>query len=283
VLRRRDDPHFRYDNELIRALHFMITEEDAQAWPGTWRARDSGVRDGDGKVIYRAPDADRVEGLMGEMIEWLNASRQTSAFVVAALAHLNICRIHPFRDGNGRLSRCLHALVLARAGYLAPEFLSIEEFIGHHRSDYETALATSTEGKWQPELDTRSWLRFCLGAHYRQSLELLRRFEIFDRLCVELAADMTDIGGAASVAASEVFQAPSTQEMESWPRLQSGAIESCARLSAAFRFAVDGAPVAMHLNVAAREPRLAALLDQSLLSSRGAVPEPFGILASNHL
>jgi fido (protein-threonine AMPylation protein) len=48
--------------------------------------------------------------------------------------------VHPFRDGNGRISRIIQSLVLARGGALAPEFVSIEEYLGRNTDAYFTTL-----------------------------------------------------------------------------------------------------------------------------------------------
>lgn len=45
------------------------------------------------------------------------------------MAHLNVISVHPFRDGNGRIARIIHSLVLARGGLASPEFFSIEEYL----------------------------------------------------------------------------------------------------------------------------------------------------------
>jgi Fic family protein len=91
--------------------------------------------------------------------------------------------IHPFSDGNGRMARCLQSLVLARSGILAPEFLSIEEYLGRNQQDYYDVLAAVGEGSWHPEHDATRWVRFCLTAHYRQAMTLLRRSGDVRRMC----------------------------------------------------------------------------------------------------
>jgi Fic family protein len=48
------------------------------------------------------------------------------------MAHLNLVMIHPFRDGNGRMARCLQSVVLAREGVLSPVFMSVEEYLGRN-------------------------------------------------------------------------------------------------------------------------------------------------------
>ena len=76
----------------------------------------------------------------------------------AAMAHLNLVMIHPFRDGNGRMARCLQTLVLAREGILSPEFSSIEEYLGRNTQAYYDVLADAGAGHWQPERDARPWV-----------------------------------------------------------------------------------------------------------------------------
>lgn len=72
------------------------------------------------------------------------------------MAHLNLVKIHSWRDGNGRMSRCLHTLVLARDGVLAPEFSSNEEWLGVGRNTYAYYDALGEVGgpTWQSDNDT---------------------------------------------------------------------------------------------------------------------------------
>lgn len=67
--------------------------------------------------------------------------------------------IHPFRDGNARMARALQTLVLARDAVVEPTFSSIEEWLGNNTEDYYRVLAATGEGSWQPENDTRTWLK----------------------------------------------------------------------------------------------------------------------------
>ncbi|WP_407289274.1 Fic family protein [Streptomyces sp. BP-8] len=80
------------------------------------------------------------------------------------MAHLNLVSIHPWRAGNGRMSRAVHTLVLAREGVLAPKFSSIEEWLGaddFNTREYSAALRTVQAGTWQPRRDAHSWIHFC--------------------------------------------------------------------------------------------------------------------------
>jgi Fic family protein len=176
VLQLSEDEHFRYSPELLKSLHFMMVAYDLSAHPSRWRPGAVYVHDtASGEAVYEGPDAVRVPGLVDELMDVLNQDDDAPALARAAMAHLNFVMIHPFKDGNGRMARCLQSLVLAREGILAPEFASIEEYLGVHTRDYYDVLAQVGGGRWQPERDATPWLRFCLTAHYRQARTFLRR------------------------------------------------------------------------------------------------------------
>jgi len=81
--------------------------------------------------------------------------------VRAAVAHFNLSAIHPFLDGNGRLARALHSLVLMQGGIVAPPFASIDEYLSVNGGAYDLALRSTHGGRWQPERDARPFVRFC--------------------------------------------------------------------------------------------------------------------------
>ena len=113
----------------------------------------------------------------------LNNPDDTSpALVRAAMAHLNLLMIHPFKDGNGRMSRALQTLVLGRDGTLDPRFSSIEEYLGHNTPAYYRVLAEVGGSSWNPERDTRPWIRFVLRAYHHQAHVMAWRVEEADRL-----------------------------------------------------------------------------------------------------
>ncbi|MDN5748130.1 MAG: Fic family protein [Pseudonocardia sp.] len=183
-----DDPHALLDASLLRSLHFMMLGHDLRNSPGQYRRGPTYVRDDDRAVtVYEGPDADLVPGLMSELTCSLTEPDDAPVFVRAAMAHLNLVMIHPFRDGNGRMARALQTLVLARERVLAPEFSSIEEWLGRNTNRYYDVLADVGAGAWHPERDTREWLRFTLVAHHVQAQTVLRRVEEASRLWQELS------------------------------------------------------------------------------------------------
>lgn len=181
--------------DTILALHFMMQHYDLGKWPGRWRPDQVFVFDADNEVtVYVGPDAEQVPGLVEELVAEINdADLGSDPLVTAAMAHLNLVMIHPFKDGNGRMARCLQTLLLAAAGTTtAPELASIEEYLGAHEQDYYRVLAEVGGGEWSPHRDARPWVRFCLTAHYRQALRVERRSELAGRLWVRAEGLLSD-------------------------------------------------------------------------------------------
>ncbi|MFC7383192.1 Fic family protein [Sphaerisporangium rhizosphaerae] len=170
---------FGYDKGLLHALNFMMIGHHHDKTPGVVRPGGIYVRDSaTGQVVYEGPDAEDVPGLLDELVEWLNAGDLGEpAYVRAAMAHLNLVRIHPWRDGNGRMSRALQTLVLGRDQITTPEFCSIEEWLGEGRTtyDYYDALRDVGRDHWSPHGETLPWVRFCLRAHHMQAQRVRRR------------------------------------------------------------------------------------------------------------
>lgn len=177
------------DESLLKSLHFMMLKYDLTKSPGQWRPGAVWVENQDGEVIYQAPSREGLESLVAEILASVNES-VGDPMIRAAMAHLNLALVHPFSDGNGRMARCVQSYVLAGDGLLSPEFLSIEEYLGHNTTAYYDVLTQVAHGSWSPTRDARPWLRFCLSAHYRQAQTLLRRIEeteaLWDR-CDQLA------------------------------------------------------------------------------------------------
>lgn len=190
VLQVVQDETSEVDEGLIKALHFMMLAYDLDKWPGRWRPGYVAVRnDESGEIVYEGPDAETVPDLISAMV----AEIRTDAgpvLVRAAMAHLNLVMIHPFRDGNGRMARCLQTLVLARERIVAPVFSSIEEYLGRNTKAYYEVLAEVGQGHWNPDRNAHPWIRFCLTAHYHQARTHLRRTEEIEeiwRRCASLA------------------------------------------------------------------------------------------------
>ena len=127
----------------------MMTEYSLESGPGLWRPGPIWVRnDATGEIVYEGPSPDEIPVLIDELVADLAANTAAPALVRAAMAHLNLVMIHPFRDGNGRMSRCLQTLVLAREQIVPKDFSSIEEYLGKNTDAYYRVLGAVGQGRW---------------------------------------------------------------------------------------------------------------------------------------
>jgi Fic family protein len=166
-----DDPLFEWVDRVILDLHFDACYFQKDKDPGQYRRLGIDVtRPGGGPPAYVGPPFETVPELMREVVDWLgHGDLDAHVAVRAAMAHLHLVSVHPFRDGNGRVSRIVQSLVLAREGLLAPEFVSIEEYLGFNTDAYYATLQAVQGGTYQPERDAGPWVDFCVQAHIEQA------------------------------------------------------------------------------------------------------------------
>jgi DNA-binding transcriptional ArsR family regulator len=188
------DPVFRWVDRVILDLHFDACYFQKDKDPGQYRRSAIEVTGmGGGPPAYVGPPHEDVPKLMGEVVRWLDrGDRDAHVVVRAAMAHLHVVSVHPFRDGNGRIARIVQSLVLAREGVLAPEFVSIEEHLGRNTDAYYAALQKVQGGAYQAERDAGPWVQFCLDAHLEQGRRRLEqiaeagaRWSALERLVAE--------------------------------------------------------------------------------------------------
>lgn len=174
-----EDPGFRWNGRVLLDLHFDACSFQRDKDPG--RYRRSGIEvtsPGGGPPAYIGPAAEEIPALMKEVLGWLERGDVDAHVAVrAAMAHLHLVSVHPFRDGNGRIARIVQSLVLARGCLLAPEFVSIEEFLGRNTDAYYATLQKVQGGRYLPERDAAPWVRFCVHAHLEQARRRLAQID----------------------------------------------------------------------------------------------------------
>lgn len=138
---------------------------------GTWRDDATGPMQvvsgpvGRQKVHYEAPPASRLELETSRFLQWFNKDDTPAgdAVLKAGLAHLWFVTLHPFDDGNGRISRAVGDMALARADGSAQRFYSLSAQIQRERKDYYDLLEQTQKGS----MDITPWLRWFLGCLLR--------------------------------------------------------------------------------------------------------------------
>ncbi|WP_405055734.1 Fic family protein [Kribbella sp. NBC_01505] len=207
VLAMAKDADFRLDASAVRGMHFMMLSHDLAKSPGSYRQGAIYVQDETtGENVYEGPPADQVPGLVAELMSGQQADSEADPLVRAAMAHLNLVMIHPFRDGNGRMARALQTLVLSLGGIAEPAFSSIEEWLGGNTQDYYRVLAATGEGGWRPERSAALWVQFNLRAHHIQAQTVQRRYDEAGKLWVAFD-DLISLHGLEERVADELFDA----------------------------------------------------------------------------
>lgn len=126
------------------------------------------------QIHYEAPPSAQVATEMEQFLLWFNQSLTIDPILKAAIAHLWFVNIHPFDDGNGRLTRTLTDMLLARADQLPQRFYSMSAAISRDKKSYYDILEyTGKHG-----LDVTQWLLWfiqTLGAALNEAMSKTRR------------------------------------------------------------------------------------------------------------
>ena len=135
---------------------------------------------GQNRIVFETATPFDTPRLVKEAVDWARETletRQLHLLLVTAIFIVVFLEIHPFQDGNGRLSRILTTLLLLRAGYAYAPYNSLESVIEQSKEGYYVALR-QTQGtirtdapEWQP------WVLFFLRALQQQMHRLARKVE----------------------------------------------------------------------------------------------------------
>jgi Fic family protein len=132
---------------------------------GDWRKDTNGRMQvvsgvaGREKIHFQAPDAELLELEMNRFLTWFNDEKELDLVLKAAIAHLWFVTIHPFQDGNGRITRALTDLLLAQSDKSTQRFYSMSAQIRIERNEYYSILENTQKG----ELDVTAWIKWFLN------------------------------------------------------------------------------------------------------------------------
>jgi len=162
-------------NELLKYSH----KDELQR--GRYKKEENavGVLGPDGRVarvIFETTPAYLAPKEMQELVEWTIAAFENNRFhplLIIANFIVEFLKIHPFADGNGRLSRVFTNLLLLRHGYQFVQYVSHEQLVEKRKDEYYIALRKSQE-TFKTEHDTISpWLNFFLAVIKEQATKAL--------------------------------------------------------------------------------------------------------------
>lgn len=195
VLRRADDKAFEWNPELIIGIHDRVLAGRHSEGAGRVRTDRPAfvVNRVTGEQVFLPPPGEDVSNLLDAACGRMEQGHPHPA-VGAAWIHGAVAAIHPFREGNGRVARVLSSLAMYRGGFTRPEFTSLEEWWGRHRSDYYAAFG-SLGSDFKPEADVTAFLL----AHVRAQLSQVRAFDARERVEREIWTALEEVAEERSL------------------------------------------------------------------------------------
>lgn len=167
--------HESYEAILVRSnyilqLHGEMLKHTAFSYAGKYKTApneiDMVLENGEKVVLfkplepYEAPDA--IDRLCDEFDKALNESVVDPLILIPNFILDFLC-IHPFNDGNGRMSRLLTLLLLYRSGYIVGQYISIEKAIADTKDSYYAVLQQSNQKWYEGDNDPKAFIKYMLG------------------------------------------------------------------------------------------------------------------------
>ncbi len=168
---------------MIRALHNELLKysEKDKLHKGKYKKEENtvGIVGADGKIVkivFEPTPAWLAPKEMAELVDWAYEALEQNRFhplLVIANFLVEFLKIHPFEDGNGRLSRVMTNLLLLRSGYQFTQYVSHEQIIERRKEEYYLALKKSQD-TFKTDHDTIApWLNFFFGVVKEQATNAL--------------------------------------------------------------------------------------------------------------
>lgn len=162
--------------EQVLSLHKILIEglvENEKS--GHFRPADIFLVDdlGDGRehLRFKGPDANKVPFLVNELLVWLSSedAKRLHPILKAGIFHSHFVNIHPFVDGNGRMSRLLTTLLLYKDKWDFRKIIVLEDFYNRNRQEYYNALAVTSGPEYKSKVDYTPWLEYFVAGFLIES------------------------------------------------------------------------------------------------------------------
>jgi Fic family protein len=166
----------------IKHLHKILMQHcDKDSWHrGNYKqvsnAVEANLADGTRQILFKTtePGLATLEAMM-QLVDWYHSDKETLPLVKAALFVYEFLSIHPFQDGNGRLSRLLGSLLLLKNGYSWIQYVSFEHEIESRKSEYYKVLMQTQRNR--PGENVTEWLTFFISCLMNIQEQLMHKLE----------------------------------------------------------------------------------------------------------
>ena len=166
----------------IKNLHkLLMLHVEKDAWHrGNYKqvsnAVEANLIDGTKQIVFRTAEPGlATQDAMMQLFEWYHSDKQTIPLIKVALFVYEFLSIHPFQDGNGRLSRLLGNLLLLKNGYSWIQYVSFEYEIESRKSQYYKVLMQTQQNR--PGENVTEWLTFFISCLINIQEQLLIKLE----------------------------------------------------------------------------------------------------------
>lgn len=193
----------RFTENTIKQLHRDLLQHSVkdERHRGDYKTAPNHVSafDEEGKevgVVFETATPFDTPRLMSELTHWVNETRENESLhplLMTALAIVVFLEIHPFQDGNGRLSRVLTSLLLLQSGYGYVPYSSLESVVEKNKEQYYLALRQTQATIRQEKPKWNPWIVCFLRALKKQKVHLEKKIERERLLLGALPQLSTDI------------------------------------------------------------------------------------------
>ncbi len=179
--------HLDFCEEDILRLHEVMMSFSEEGFGGKYKTFDNVIMEVDDtgrrRVRFRPTPAAETKAAMEQLeLAYMDArsNSEINQLLLIPCVILDFLCIHPFRDGNGRMSRLLSLLLLYKNGFDAGKFISFEEQINNYKAYYYDALLRSSVGWDTNENDYVPFIENFLSTLYMCYKELDKRFAVIN-------------------------------------------------------------------------------------------------------
>lgn len=171
ILANHDDINLTLSN--IHGLHNLLLKHSIKddRHKGKYKEMTNQVvaayPDGTTRVIFRTTEPYLVQKEMEDLVDWTNysiAKQEIHPLIVIASFVYEFLSIHPYQDGNGRLSRLLTNLLLIKHGYNFIQYISLEHIIEGNKKAYYQALMEGQKDRYNEQERIDQWILFFLNS-----------------------------------------------------------------------------------------------------------------------
>ena len=226
------------ENDILR-LHETMMSVAGYEFGGRYKTDDNVIlevdNDGNRRVRFRPTPAREVKQAMEQLeLAYLDARSDANInqLLLIPCVILDFLCIHPFRDGNGRLSRLLSLLLLYKNGFDAGKYVSFEEQINNYKGFYYEALKQSSDGWETGENDYFPFIENFLSTLYMCYKELDKRFAVVNgkKITKKSRVEATVLNSLIPISKSEICRilpdvSPTTVEAVLGEMVRTGAVK----------------------------------------------------------